>query len=521
MNPINWIRSLFRGRSERAKTKGGYDLATFAALGGGLSLALAASGMTVSRDTAFKVPAYKRGVQLIADYIGKTPFHVKSGHERANNHPAWHLVRKWAKWHEVSAFEFRRVLVVHALTTGNGYGWIQRDGMMNPTALEILDPRKITPRLMAGRLIYVIDGKQEYFEAHEVIHIKALGVNGFTGLDPVTTYATEVLGLAMAQQNYATKFFANGGTPSTYLKTEDYLDDDQWAKLQSKSGPLKRAVENPHEIPVLEKAELKSLNLTAQQAQLLEAREFSLKDIANLLGLPVHKLQGTGNSSYKSLEEENRAFRDDTLDPWLCQFEMEYQKLLTEDQQRTESHDIEAVRESLTRTNMRDRADILYKNIGGPFMTPNEGREIVSLPPVDGGEKLLQPANMTPDPAGAPDASQDAGTDQARAAFDQKCVDALADVSARMLKRLNVQIERTKSDQWREFCGSLEEKHGETIRSAFAPLVALCDGDSKRLGDVSARFFELVTRNANHGVIIQNDHRSVASEVLNIIRQRT
>ena len=522
MNPINWIRSLFRGRSERAKARGGYDLAMYGALGGSLSLALAASGMTVSRDSAFKVPAYKRGVQLIADYIGKTPFHVKTGHERANDHPAWMLVRKWAAWHEVTAFEFRRTLVVHALTTGNGYGWIERDAMMNPIKIHVLDPRKIRPRKLAGRLIYSIDGETSYFESHEVIHIKALGVDGYVGLDPVLTYATEVLGLAMAQQNYATTFFANGGTPSTYLKTEDYLDDDQWAKLQSKSGPLKRAVENPHEIPVLEKAELKSLNLTAQQAQLLEAREFSLKDIANLLGLPVHKLQGTGNSSYKSLEEENRAFRDDTLDPWLCQFEMEYQKLLTEDQQRSESHDVEAVRESLTRTNMRDRADILYKNIGGPFMTPNEGREIASLPPVDGGDKLLQPANMTPDPAGSPadPASQDAGTDQARAAFDAKCVDALADVTARMFRRLNTQIERVKPEAWPEFCDSLEEKHGDVIRSAFAPLIPLCDGQPERVDEVASTVLRCVSA-AAAGVPIQSIPDQTARTLLNIIRQRT
>lgn len=517
---IGWFRSLFRGVARRARGKGGYDLSTWAALGGGLSLALAASGMTVTRDSAFKVPAYKRGVQLIADYIGKTPFHVKSGHSRATDHPAWHLVRKWASWHEVSAFEFRRVLVVHALTTGNGYGWIERDAGMRPIKLHVLDPRKIRLRKLAGRLVYVIEGQDSYFESHEIIHIKALGVDGYTGLDPVTTYATEILGLAMAQQNYATTFFANGGTPSTYLKTDDYLDDERWNRLQSKSGPLKRAVENPHEIPVLEKADLKSMNLTAQQTQLLEAREFSLKDIANLLGLPVHKLQGTGNSSYKSLEEENRAFRDDTLDPWLCQFEMEYQKLLTEDEQLTESHDIEAVRESLTRTNMLDRATILNKNIGGPWMTPNEGREIASMPAIEGGDKLLQPANMTPNPPSAPDAQNDAGTDQARSDFDEKCITALADVTARMFRRLNTQIERTKPEAFADFVATVEEKHGEVVRSAFAPLIPLCGGDAKKLEEVTTTVLRSVSA-AAAGVPIQAEPRQTAFRILNIIRQRT
>jgi HK97 family phage portal protein len=513
-----WMRSL-KTIFRRAVRKGGYDISTWAALGGGLSLALASSGMAVTRDTAFKVPAYKRGVQLIADYIGKTPFHVKAGHARATDHPAWHLVRKWAAWHEVSAFEFRRVLVVHALTTGNGFGWIERDAAMRPVKLHLLDPRRIRPKKIDGRLVYVIEGQDSYFQPHEILHIKALGVDGYTGLDPVTTYATEILGLAMAQQNYATTFFANGGSPSTYLKTEDYLDDERWNRLQSKSGPLKRAVDNPHEIPVLEKAELKSMNLTAQQTQLLEAREFSLKDIANLLGLPVHKLQGTGNSSYKSLEEENRAFRDDTLDPWLCQFEMEYQKLLTEDEQLTESHDIEAVRESLTRTNMLDRATILNRNVGGPWMTPNEAREIASMPAVDGGDKLLQPANMTPNPPTAPDAQTDAGTDQARSAFDAHCLTALEDVTARMFRRLNTQIERTKPEAFNEFLFSLDEKHGEVVRSAFTGLIPLCRGNSHKLEAVT----QLVLRQAGAaaaGVPIATHPREAAGQILKLIRER-
>ena len=516
-----WLRSIFKGTMTRAAKIAGYDISTWAALGG-MSLAIASSGMTVTRDTAFKVAAYKRGVQLIADYIGKTPFHVKAGHERATSHPAWHLVRKWARWHELSAFEFRRVLIVHALTTGNGYGWIERDANMQPVKLHILDPRRIHPRVLGGRTVYVIDGKDSYFESHQVIHIRGLSVDGFEGMDPIVTYGTEVLGLAMAQQQYAATYYANGGIPSTYLRTDEYLDDERWARLQSAKGPLKRAVDNPHEIPVLEKAELRSVNLSAEQTQLLGAREFSLKDIANLLGLPVHKLQGSGNSSYKSLEEENRSFRDDTLDPWLCQFEMEYQKLLTEDQQLTDSHDVEAVRESLTRTNMKDRADILYKNVGGPLMTPNEGREILSLPPIEGGDELLKPVNMTPDPnaGGNSDPATDAGTDQQRAAFDAHCRAALADVTARMIKRLSTQSERTKPDGWAEFIDTLETKHGEIIRSAFAPLVPLCHGHAARLDAVSDRVFK-AARSSAPGIPIQAPAETLAGEILSIIRNRT
>lgn len=535
----HWLRSMFRSVVTRAAKIAGYDANTWAALGGGVSMAFAASGMTVTRDTAFKVAAYKRGVQLIGDYIGKTPFHVKAGHERATNHPAWHLVRKWARWHELSAFEFRRVITVHAQTTGNGYGWIQRDaGTMQPIALHILDPRKIEAEIVTGRTVYRVKNTTSILEAHEVIHIRGLSVDGFSGMDPITTYGVEVLGLALAQQQYAAKYYTNGGVPQVYVRTDEFLDDQQWAKMLSQSGPLKRAVDNPHEIPVLEKADLKSLSLSAEQTQLLGAREFSLKDIANLLGLPVHKLQGTGTSSYKSLEEENRSFRDDTLDPYLCQFEIEYQKLLTEDQQLTDSHDVEAVRESLTRTNMKDRADILYKNVGGPVMTQNEGREILSLPAIEGGDVLLQPVNMIDSGQQADGNSNPAATDQERAAaFDAKCKAALRDVCGRMTKRLTTQAVRTKPDQWQSWLDSLEAKHAETIRSAFSPLVPLCGGSELQAdqlaitlirsvrtqltgltGSDAGSFSQAVTERAT---ALDDSADTLAGEILAVMRART
>jgi len=512
-----WLRTQFRSFAQRAARIAGYSAMTWSLLGGSVSTGFSTSGMTVTRDSALKVAAYKRGVQLIADYIGKTPFLVKLDKANAKQHPAWRLTKKWARYHELSSFEFRRVITIHMLTTGNGYGWIQRDTQTaRPVALHILDPGKVQPMLYAGRLVYRIAGSDTYLDATDVIHIRGFCVDGFSGLDPITRYATEVLGLAMAQQQYASKYYENGGTPQTYLRTDEFLDEAQWAKMQSQSGPLKRSMDNPHEIPVLEKADLKSVSMSAEQTQLLGAREFSLKDIANLLGMPAHKLGGSQATSYGSLEEENRSFRDDTLDPILVQFEIEYEKLLTEEEQQTESHSVEAVRESLERTNMSVRADVLYKAVGGPHMTQNEARDTVGLPSVKDGDKLLAPSNMVvvgQQPAAGPAGRSDD--------FDAQCLTALAAVTARMLTRLNTQIERTKSDGWRDFVNSLEEKHGDVIRSAFAPLIPLCGGDVKTLAGVTRSFFEVASRGSNAGVPIATPVDTLAGQILSIIRNRT
>lgn len=434
----------------------------------GRSSAVSLAGVKVTADSALKVAAYKRGVELIANYCGKTPYHIKRNNSKEKQHPAWQLVRKWAQYHQLSTFDFARTLVVHALTRGNGYGWIKRDQNYTPVSLHILDPGRVEPALLAGKLIYRITGIDKTLSAVDVIHIKSMTTDGYVGLDPIKTYAVDVLGLSLAQQLYASSYYASGGSPGLYLHSELPIDDDHFNRLKGETGPLKRSVENPHEIPIIDGAELKALQLSAEQTQLLGAREFSLKDIANCLGMSVHKLQGDGKSSYKSLEEENRAFRDDTLDPWFVQFEIQFEKLLTEDEQTSGEWQVEAVRESLTRTNMTDRANYLKTAVGGPWMTPAEARDVDSLEFMSGTNKLLAPLNMVPVD----------GQQKSQGRSDTLLqLAAVEDVIGRMQRRLTVGIRKANSaDTLRSALDAIDEKHLPVIRAALVPVIQLCGG---------------------------------------------
>jgi HK97 family phage portal protein len=483
--------------------------------GGGVQ---AASGVLVTAESAMLVAAYKRGVELLAGHVAKTNFCVKRGSEHDKQHPAYKLLRRWARHHQVSAFEFRRTMMAQVLTRGNAYAYIVRRNM-EPVELLILDAGQIQPYLIQGELFYSVNGRPKMLSSSDVIHIKGLGFNGFEGLDPIRYYAKEVLGLAIATQNYAAKYYENGGTPSAYLKSEVPLTDDQFNRLKGEAGPLKRSLENPHELPILEQTDIKSVGLSAEQTQLLSARKDIILDIANLLGLPPHKLGLAISSSYGSLEEENDAFREDALEPWLCQFESEFAKLLTEDEQDQETHDIEAERDDIKRLKLVDAADYLSKLTGSqPLATVNEARAKIGLPPVKGGDDLSKPLNMGNqggDPAAQPNASppeqpadetedddveesDDTETEsddtEERSAVDAIALagirrNALADVYGRMARRLTNALKSVKSvDQLPEFRSKLAENHLPVIQSAFAPIVPLVGGD-----DPNALAAELVS----------------------------
>ena len=56
-------------------------------------------------------------------------------------------------------------------------------------------------------------------------------------------------------------------------------------------------------------------------------------------------------------------------------------------------HDFDA----LMRPTRKDRYDALARVVGGPIMTPNEGRKSEGLGPIAGGNVLYPPSNMTRD----------------------------------------------------------------------------------------------------------------------------
>lgn len=481
----------------RAASILGMPLDQYAAISG-RSVGSSVSGVTVTSDSALKVSAYKRGVELISDYVGKTPFHVKRNKKKDKTHPAWRLVRKWAQYHQLSAFHFRKTMTILAITRGNSYAYIVRDSTtFDPLALRILDPSQVTPVLKDGVLTYRFRSSPQIISATDVIHIKSFSTDGYVGLEPIRTYAVDVLGLSLAQSQYAGTYYAAGGSPSVYLYSPVPLDDDKFNRLKGETGPLKRSLDNPHDIPVLDMAELRSLNLSAEQTQLLGSREFALKDIANLINISVHKLNGEGSGGYASVEEENNAFRDDTLDPFFCQYEIEYEKLLTEREQLEETASIEAVRESLTRSNMNDRSNYLQKAVGGPWMTAAEARDIDSCEEIENTDELYPPPNMTkPDPNSDVPPAKKKRLQAARSRRELKRVAAMEDVFSRMTKRVTVQARKIceRPDAFPGFLGTLESKHGRVIRSALKPVVELCGGSKKSVRLSSRRFVGVLQR---------------------------
>lgn len=375
-----------------------------------------ASGVRVNRETALTYAAVWRGTNLISRDVGKLPLVIYKrqgeGKARAPEHAAYNLLRRKPNQY-MTAFVFRQTLQAHVLLRGNGYAYIFRRGDGTPLELLPLNPDSTYPVRENGVLMYIteisltVQGQTggapvvqlRKLPAADVLHIKGLSFDGLIGYD-VITKARESLGLGIAMEEFGSRFFRNNAKPSVVIEHPGKLTDQAAKKLREQWNSIHSGLENAHKTAVLEEGmKLKEFSIAARNAQLIESRQFQIREVANWFGVPPHKLGDTTRTAFASLEQENQSYLDDALDPWLVNWEEEcWDKLLTEEEKAGDTHVIEFMRHALVRANLADRGIFYSAALSAGWISRDEVRARENLNPIpDGqGQVFLFPLNMAP-----------------------------------------------------------------------------------------------------------------------------
>ena len=358
------------------------------------------SGVCVNRDEALTYAPLWRGVNLISRDVAKLPCLVYrrngEGKDRDAKHPAYQLLR-YKPNEYMTAFAFKQTLQGHALLSGNGYAYVFRSGGGVPLELLPLNPDLTYPLRVDGMLWYVtkIGVEQRKIPAADLFHVKGLGFDGLCGYD-VVTYARNSLGRGIGAGKFASKYFANSARPSVVIEHPGKLSPEAAKRLRDSWESIHEGLEHSHRAAILEEGmKVNPFSHDAEKAQLLEMRQFEIRDVANWLGVPPHKLGDTTRTAFASLEQENQSYLDDALDPWLVAWEDECRdKLLSEKEKAADTHVIEFMRQALLRADMAARGEFYNKATGGhPWMTVNEVRGRENMNPKDGMDDIKPPTN--------------------------------------------------------------------------------------------------------------------------------
>ena len=239
------------------------------------------------------------------------------------------------------------------------------------------------------------DGNQVRYRAEDVFHLKGLSPDGLIGYDVISVMKNQ-LGLGMAAQDFGARFFSNGANVSGVLMVPGSIQDDKVNNILKAWNEIATGITKSHKVGILsDGVQFEPLTSSMEASQFTETRQFEVRQVANIMGVPPHKLGDETRSSFASLEQENQSYLQECLDQWLCAWEDEaYDKLLSETEKRMDSHFFEFNRKALIRTDIATENDVITSNLNNGVLTLNEVRAIQNKPPVDGGELRRIPLNL-------------------------------------------------------------------------------------------------------------------------------
>ena len=368
------------------------------------------TGKRVNERSAMQMTAVYSCVRILAEAVAGLPLHLyrykeDGGKEKALDHPLYLLLHDEPN-PEMSSFVFRETLMTHLLLWGNAYAQIIRNGRGEVMALYPLMPdRMAVDRDDKGQLYYeyttsaddapISKGSIVRLKPSDVLHIPGLGFDGLVGYSPIAM-AKNAIGLAIATEEYGSKFFANGAQPSGVLEHPGTIKDpqrvrDSWMSQFGGSA-------NSNKIAVLEEGlKYTPISISPEQAQFLETRKFQLNEIARIFRVPPHMVGDLEKSSFSNIEQQSLEFVKYTQEPWLVRWEQSIQRTLFSADEK-KRYFVRFNVEGLLRGDYASRMNGYAVGRQNGWMSANDIRELENLdriPAEEGGDLYLINGNMT------------------------------------------------------------------------------------------------------------------------------
>lgn len=361
------------------------------------------SGKRVNAHTAMQNSGVYACVRIISETVASLPYHTyrytDDGKQKYYEHPLYYLLHDEPN-PEMTSIVFWETEVAHLLTWGNSYSQIIRNGRGDVIGLYPLLPNKMkVERSRTDKKIYYTyypdNEGAVVLSSDEVLHIPGLGFDGIMGYSPIAM-AKQAIGLDTAAEEYGSKFFENGGTPSGILTHPGHIKEpeklrDAWNKAYGGSS-------NSHKTAVLEEGvKYERISMPPEEAQFLETRKFQLNEICRIFRVPPHMVADLDKATFSNIEQQSLDFVVNTIRPWLVRIEQSVNKqLLSKDEKGKvfTKHNVDG----LLRGDFQSRMNGYAIGRQNGWYSANDIRELEDMnriPAEQGGDEYLCNGNMT------------------------------------------------------------------------------------------------------------------------------
>lgn len=284
----------------------------------------------------------------------------------------------------------------------------QTDPSQTPVEAYNLDATLITTRLSPTRYpVYQLStpsygfNKDEPLASHQVMHVSEAAWQGAAGFNK-GILATELVALDQDIDLYANYIMQNGAKPSGMFVTEQVIPDAKYKEIASRlkeawsnmTGSRQQDQSKPGQGMLLdqgmryEKLEMLSL----QDADCRELKNQTMKRICGLFGVPPAML-GISDQKYNNTQTMLDEFYKATMYPMIVNLE---QKLNMQLLKGFPSLCVRFDTKDFLKGAPLDQMNLIVAGVNAGIMTPNEAREYINMPKLDGADELTSKKADTP-----------------------------------------------------------------------------------------------------------------------------
>lgn len=356
----------------------------------------------VTIESALEVPAVLAAVTFLPRTLANLPLHTYKKSPRGDTErldDELQMLLNEAPNPEWTSFGWRQYIWQQVFTGGRGPTWIERAGD-KVVALWPMDPTRTTVRRVGGRKIYRFE--QREYPATDVVDVPfMLKTNQLDAYGPIVK-GKKAIGLAIAMNDFAGAFFANGGVPPLALEGPLPQGAEAFGRAQA---DIQRAIDLAKQsgspfFGMPPGHVLKAIGIDPEKGQMTEARLFQIQEIARLYGLPPVFLQDLSRGTFSNTEQQDLQLVKHLIAHWAKAFEDELNLKLYGQRRREEyvEHNLDAI----MRGDFKSRIEAMARGIQSAQLMPDEARALENRPPKPGGDKLyIQGATVPIEMAGS------------------------------------------------------------------------------------------------------------------------
>lgn len=353
----------------------------------------AAAGVPVSPEHAEQLTTVSGCVRVIAQTVATVPLiwyrEVEDGKVRAPDDPRSRLLRRHPnRWQ--SSFAWREMMTGHAALRGRAYAEMVGQSFddlelvpRHPDRVRVLQTDSGGFPTVYG-IRDVLSGVERPVPRSRMFAL--LGPWG--GRSPIEAHR-EAIGLGLALQEQAARYFGNGSRPGGVLKApvETKLTDEQRQRIKDGWEDAHKGPQQAHRVAVLEGGlEWQQIGVSAEDSQFIQSRQFGVPDICRIWNVPPYKVQEYGRATWSNTEQMAIDFLTTCMLPWFRRWE---EAILWHFVDEDEPFFAEFLLECLLRGDTAGRFSAYQIATGGrPWMSPNEVRQRENMNRIDGLDEV-------------------------------------------------------------------------------------------------------------------------------------